>query len=266
MVPPPVPVELAAPPQAPLVPVLGAGAVVVLVGTSVVVVVGAVVVVVAGSVVVVVGVVVVVVVAGSVVVVVVGAVVVVVGAVVVVVVVGAVVVVVVGAVVVVVVGAVDVVVVAGAVVVVVGGGPVHVGRVMALESKVTAALRASNRPETVAPVLAVADVRAKTLPTKVDAVPRVAELPTCQTTLQASAPPMSTTELPVPVMRVLADWKMKMALASPFASRMSVPFSARVVPAYTPGPRLCPARSAVMVPDAGRPAASLYAVVRSASA
>jgi hypothetical protein len=139
----------------------------------------------------------------GVVVVVVGAVVVVTGAVVdvvdgVVVVVGAVVVVtgavvdvvgasvvevVVGATVVEVVGAAVVVVVAAVVVVTLGDK--HVGTDTVLSSRVTAPLRARTRPLTLAPVFNVMDVRANTEPLNWLVVPSVAELPTCQNTLQA---------------------------------------------------------------------------------
>ncbi|HEY5478118.1 MAG TPA: hypothetical protein VIJ84_00730, partial [Gaiellaceae bacterium] len=57
--------------------------------------------------------------------------------------------------------------------------PAHVAFVMVFVSSVTAPLRASNRPSIVAPVVAVMDVRARTLPRKVEPVPSVAELPIC---------------------------------------------------------------------------------------
>lgn len=90
-------------------------------------------------------------------------------------------------------------------------------------SRLTWPLRASARPSMVVPVATVIEVRARMLPTKVELVPSVAELPTCQKTLQAWAPPMRLTWLPDPVMRVEAIWKMKTALGSPWASRVSVP-------------------------------------------
>ncbi len=46
-----------------------------------------------------------------------------------------------------------------------------------------------------APVVAEIDVRARMLPTKVELVPSVAELPTCQYTLHGWAPLISTTRL-----------------------------------------------------------------------
>jgi hypothetical protein len=54
-------------------------------------------------------------------------------------------------------------------------------------------------------------------------VPSVAELPTCQKTLQADAPPRRLTLLLDAVTSVAAIWKMKTALESPWASRVSVP-------------------------------------------
>ena len=65
-------------------------------------------------------------------------------------------------------------------------------------SSVTAALRASTRPSIVTPVVTVIDVRARMLPAKTEFCPSVAELPTCQTTLQACAPLMRFTDLPSP--------------------------------------------------------------------
>ena len=91
----------------------------------------------------------------------------------------------------------------------------HAGRVIELESRVTAPLRASRRPTTDAPVLAVTEVRARTEPTNTERVPRVAELPTCQNTLQACAPFVSATALVVPVTRVLPARKMNTASGSP---------------------------------------------------
>ena len=57
--------------------------------------------------------------------------------------------------------------------------------VIVLSSRVTAPVRASARPSMLAPVVTVIDCWARMLPTKVVFVPSVAELPTCQKTLQA---------------------------------------------------------------------------------
>jgi len=56
----------------------------------------------------------------------------------------------------------------------------QVWRVMVSESRVTYPFRARARPSMVVLVVTVMEVRARMLPTKVEAVPRVAELPTCQ--------------------------------------------------------------------------------------
>lgn len=78
----------------------------------------------------------------------------------------------------------------------------QVGTVMVLASSVTAPLRASTRPRRVAPVSRVAEVSARIVPAKLLDVPSVAELPTCQNTLQAWAPFSSTTVLPDAVTNV----------------------------------------------------------------
>jgi len=59
-------------------------------------------------------------------------------------------------------------------------------------------------------------------PLKTEVVPRVAELPTCQKTLAAWALPLRMTWRDV-VVRVDAIWKMKTALASPWASSVRSP-------------------------------------------
>jgi hypothetical protein len=142
----------------------------------------------------------------------------------------------------------------------------QLGAVITSSSRVTAPLRASTRPMMVSAVCTVIDVRARMVPTKVELVVRVAELPTCQKTLQAWAPSVRRTVVPVSVMRVEPAWKMKTAFGLPCASRVSEPpTSSEDVALYTPGPRVWPAP---MKPpreaDLTRPAASLYAMVRSA--
>lgn len=95
--------------------------------------------------------------------------------------------------------------------------------VMTLWSNVTAPLRASARPSIAALVFTVMDSRARMLPLKKELVSMVAELPTCQNTLQACAPLMSETLLVVAVIRVDPILKMKTAFGSPLASRVTVP-------------------------------------------
>lgn len=77
----------------------------------------------------------------------------------------------------------------------------HVTFVNTLLSSVTEPFRASARPWTVAPLLAVIEVRAKIVPTKLLSVPSVADEPTCQNTWQLCALLSMTTELLVAVVR-----------------------------------------------------------------
>jgi hypothetical protein len=100
------------------------------------------------------------------------------------------------------------------------------GRVIVFVSRVTAPLRASTRPDTLALVWTLIEVRARMLPTKFVPVPRVAELPTCQNTLQAWAPLMSATVLFDAVINVEPAWKTNTASGSPCALRVTVPVSA----------------------------------------
>ena len=73
---------------------------------------------------------------------------------------------------------------------------------MILESSVTAAVRANSRPSTVAPVVTVMEAKARMFPLNTEPVPRVAELPTCQKTLAALAPPLRMTWRAEVVVRV----------------------------------------------------------------
>ena len=113
-----------------------------------------------------------------------------------------------------------------------GGGVVQVARSIVLAWRVTAPSRASELPVTsVALVLTVMLPRASTLPTNSVKVSIVAELPTCQKTLQAWAPLVSSTrvlgvpaEIPAAVMSVpVLAWKMKTAAGSPPASSVRSP-------------------------------------------
>ena len=83
-----------------------------------------------------------------------------------------------------------------------GGGGVHVDRLIVLLSNVTAPLRASARPRSVAPAFIVMEVSARMFPANSAFVPMVAELPTCQNTLQDRAPLMNRTWLPEPTVSV----------------------------------------------------------------
>src|ERR1035437_1491516 len=100
--------------------------------------------------------------------------------------------------------------------------------VTVLVSSVTAPLRASNWPLTVALVVAVIEVKARIVPSKCEDMPRVAEVPTCQNTFAACAPFIRTTLLLAAVIKVDAAWKMNTALGSPWASNVSVPVMPKV--------------------------------------
>jgi hypothetical protein len=94
-----------------------------------------------------------------------------------------------------------------------------------LLSSVTDPFRAKALPARLAPVFKAILVSARMFPVKSVRVPRVAELPICQNTLHCPAPLMITTEALDAVVSLLPIWKMKSALGSPSASRMSVPVS-----------------------------------------
>ncbi len=93
---------------------------------------------------------------------------------------------------------------------------------MVLVSSVTAAFLASNRPVTFAPVVAVIDAFARIVPLKVEFVPSVAELPTCQKTLLGRTPLMRFTLLLAAVVSVDPIWKMKTSLELPSRVREPV--------------------------------------------
>jgi len=95
------------------------------------------------------------------------------------------------------------------------GIPPHMEGMIRLLSSVTAALRAKALPFTVAPVFRVILVSASMFPTNVVVVSIVAELPTCQNTLQSWPPLITTTDEPGPVVSVLPIWKTHTALGSP---------------------------------------------------
>jgi len=111
------------------------------------------------------------------------------------------------------------------VVVVVVGVAAHVGFVMVSVSNVTAPLLASTRPSTVTPVVTVMEVRARMVPRKLELVPSVAELPTCQKTLQDWAPLIKLTWLADAVVSVEPAWKTKTAFGSPPPLSVRAPVS-----------------------------------------
>jgi hypothetical protein len=92
-----------------------------------------------------------------------------------------------------------------------------------LLSSVTAPVCASALPDTLAAVFRVMLVSARMFPMNEVVVPRTAELPTCQNTLQGDPPLIMFTDELLAVVRVLTILKMKTALALPWASRVTVP-------------------------------------------
>ena len=98
----------------------------------------------------------------------------------------------------------------------VGGGPTrHTELEMLLVSIVTAPFRARALPEMITRVVSVMLVRARMFPENRASVPSVAELPTCQNTLQLEPMlDMRTLEL-LAVVSVLPIWKTKTAAGLP---------------------------------------------------
>jgi hypothetical protein len=104
------------------------------------------------------------------------------------------------------------------------GVPDGPGFATALPAKVTAPTRASALPFNTAPVFSVMLACARIVPLKLVDVPRVAELPTCQNTLEACAPPIRLTTLFVAaVVSVLPIWKINTAFEFPFPFNVTVP-------------------------------------------
>jgi len=115
-------------------------------------------------------------------------------------------------------------VVVGITVVVVTTVP-QVEKLMWLASRVTAPFLASVLPVIVVPVVTVMLVRARMFPLNFVFVPRVAELPICQKTLQGLPPLVMTTDDALAVVSVLPIWKIQTAFGLPCALRVNVPVS-----------------------------------------
>ena len=71
----------------------------------------------------------------------------------------------------------------------------------------TAPFRARARPLRLVPAMIVIDSAARMDPEKSESVPSVAELPTCQNTLEASAPFVRMISLEEAAVRVESGWK-----------------------------------------------------------
>jgi hypothetical protein len=80
--------------------------------------------------------------------------------------------------------------------------------VIVFVSRVTEPFRASTLPRMLAPLCMLMLVSASTFPTNDVSAKRSAELPICQKTLQASAPPIRETDEPTAVVSVLPVLKM----------------------------------------------------------
>ncbi len=76
-----------------------------------------------------------------------------------------------------------------------------------------------------APVVMVMLSSARIFPANAVPVPSVAELPTCQNTLQSEPPLITFTVELLAVVSVLPIWKTNTALGSPAASSVTVPVS-----------------------------------------
>src|SRR5690606_36310388 len=96
------------------------------------------------------------------------------------------------------------------------------GTVMVVLPRVTAPLIARARPSRLAPAFRVIEVSARMEPAKSAEVLRVAELPTCQKTVEASAPLARMIWLPEAASRVEVVWKIQTMLESPPASSVRV--------------------------------------------
>ncbi len=134
-------------------------------------------------------------------------------------------------------------------------------------SIVTAPVRAKALPgRMVALVFRVMLADARMLPSNAVPVPRVAELPTCQNTLQPEPLLIMTTDELLAVVSVLPIWKTKSALGLPRALRVSVPvrLSRRreTIDARRERQSAQILTSQVEI-GTGRPASALYAVVTS---
>ena|SRR5947209_2652645 len=105
----------------------------------------------------------------------------------------------------------------------------HGGTFTALLSKDTEPVRASALPLRVAPVPSVMELWANMLPANTDCVPKVAELPICQVTFLAWAPPIRRTWLfgtppvfPAAVVNAEPTWKIQTPAALPLRVRFPV--------------------------------------------
>jgi len=104
-----------------------------------------------------------------------------------------------------------------------GGPPLPAGVLIVLLRRVTAPFRAKALPFNTALVFSEMEENASIFPEKAALVPTVAELPTCQKTLEAWAPLIKDTTLLFAAVSVLAIWKINWAFGLPPALSVTVP-------------------------------------------
>jgi len=83
----------------------------------------------------------------------------------------------------------------------------HIWASISLLFSVMVAVSAKAPPKRAAALPSVTEAWARIAPTKLDPAPKVEDVPTCQKTLQAEAPPVSTTVDPAAVTRLVPTWK-----------------------------------------------------------
>lgn len=105
----------------------------------------------------------------------------------------------------------------------------QVGTVTVFVSRVTSPVLANNLPSTTALVPRVILVDARIVPWKLDPVPSVAELPTCQKTLHAWAPFSKMISLAEADVSPEPAWKINTAFELPAPFRVKGPFSCMVL-------------------------------------
>jgi len=114
---------------------------------------------------------------------------------------------------------------------------------MKFEFIVIEAPSANSPPTEVDSAFAVMETAARTLPTKSDPRPSVADVPTFQNTLHGFPPPVITTVDPVAVVSVEPIWKYHASSGEPVPTRVKTPDSwAEAGYSYTPGPSTSPPR------------------------
>jgi len=96
-------------------------------------------------------------------------------------------------------------------------------------SIVTVAPSAKTPPFDTAAVFNVTEAPARMFPEKLLPAPNVAEVPTCQNTLQASPPPVIKTLEPADVIKDVPIWKYQASVEDPVPAKVKVPVIAAEV-------------------------------------